>query len=186
MPLCWHSHGSMFHSDYGIGAVLSQKQEGAERVIAYASRQLTKTERQQPTTEKEALAMIWSIKQFRQYLFGHKFALITDHQPLKWLKSLKDPPSQLARWVTTLQQYDFEVEYRAGKSYVNADTMSRVPQTGDDEETREDDVQTDQTESQAWTESVFMTTITQPTFDLLKVQHSDPNIKQLINWKQAM
>lgn len=175
-------------SDYGIGAVLSQKQDGAERVIAYASRQLTKTERQQPTTEKEALAMIWSIKQFRQYLFGHKFVLITDHQPLKWLKSLKDPPPKLARWVMTLQQYDFEVEYRAGKNHVNADTMSRVPQTGGDEETRQDDVQNEQTESRARAESsatVFMTTLTQPTVDLVKVQHNDPNIKQLINWKQA-
>ena len=65
-------------SDYGIGAVLSQMQDGAERVILYASRQLTKTKRQQSTTEKEALAMIWSIKQFQQYIlnFGHKFVAL--------------------------------------------------------------------------------------------------------------
>ena len=69
-------------SDYGIGAVLSQEQDGAERVIAYASRQLSKTERKGSTTEKEALAMVWSVKQFRQYLLGLRFILITDHQPL--------------------------------------------------------------------------------------------------------
>ena len=67
--------------DHGIGAVLSQLQDGAERVIAYASRQLTKAERRGPATEKEALVMIWSIKQFHHYLIGHKFLPITDYQP---------------------------------------------------------------------------------------------------------
>ena len=62
--------------------------------------------------------MIWAIKQFWQYLFGYKFVLITDHQPLKWQKSLKDPPPKLTRWVMILQQYDFEVEYRAGKNRI--------------------------------------------------------------------
>ena len=75
------------------------------------------------TTEKEALAMIWSVKQFRQYLLGHKFILITDHQPLKWLKTTKDPPPKIARWVMTLQEYDFNVQYRAGKHHQNADAI---------------------------------------------------------------
>ena len=66
--------------------------------------------------------MIWAIKQFRQYLFGYKFVLITS-PALEVAKSSKDPPPKLARWVMILQQYDFEVEYRAGKSHVNVDTV---------------------------------------------------------------
>ena len=98
-------------SDYGIGSVLSQKIDGTERVIAYASRLLSKVERRGPTTEKEALAVVWSVKHFRPYLLGHRFVLITDHQPLKWLKSMKDPPPKIARWIMSLQEYDFEVQY---------------------------------------------------------------------------
>ena len=64
--------------------------------------------------------MVWSVKQFRQYLLGHRFTLITDHQPLKWLKTIKDPAPKFARWVMTLQEYDFDVEYRAGKHHQNA------------------------------------------------------------------
>ena len=159
-------------------------QDGAERVIAYASRQLNKTERQRPTTEKEALAMIWSIKQFRQYLFGHKFVLITDHQPLKWLKSLKDPPPKLARWVITLQQYDFEIEYRAGKDHVNADTMSRIRQDCDNAA----DQRAASLHSHTQTESaqmVAMITLVNSTFNISEAQHNDSNIKQVIDWKQA-
>ncbi len=141
--------------------------------------------------------MIWSIKYFRQYLFGHKFVLITDHQPLKWLKSLKDPPPKLARWVMTLQQYDFEVEYRAGKNHANADTMSRISQTCERKEspvdarrnavessdqTKSTPMASDQTES---TPMVAMTSLVQPTLNLLEAQRNDPIIKQLINWKQA-
>lgn len=173
-------------SDNGISAVLSQMQ-GAKRVIAYASKQLTKTERQHSTTEKEALAMIWVNKAFWQYLFGHKFVLITDHQPLKWLKSLRDPPPKLEHWVMTLQQYDFEVEYRAGKNHANADTMSRISQICDSKESPVD-AQGNATESCVQTEStlmVAMTTLASPTLDLLESQHSDSIIRQLISWKQA-
>ena len=88
----------------------------------------------------------------------------------------------------TLQQYDFEVEYRVGKSHVNADTMSRVPQTSSNKEVDQNGVQTSYTEPRAQAESpaiVFMTTIAQPAFDLIEVQHNDPITKQLINWKQA-
>ena len=54
-------------SDYGIGSVLSQKIDGTERVITYMSRQLSKAERRGPTTEKEVLAVVWSVKHFRLY-----------------------------------------------------------------------------------------------------------------------
>ena len=116
--------------------------------------------------------MIWSIKHFKQYLF---VVLIIDHQPLKWLKSLRDPPPKLARWVIGLQQYDFEVEYRAGKNHANAGTMSRISQIYDSKESPVD-AQRTATESCVQTEPtpmVAMTTLASPTLDLLESQHSD-------------
>ena len=67
-------------SDSAIGAVLSQVQEGAEKVIAYWSRQLTKAERNYSTIEREALAIVKAVKEFYPYLYGHEFVLLTDHQ----------------------------------------------------------------------------------------------------------
>jgi len=56
--------------DYGLGAVISQRQGGDERVIAYASRVLEDCERRYSTTKKEMLAMIYAIKHFCHYLYG--------------------------------------------------------------------------------------------------------------------
>ena len=69
-------------SNFVVGAVLSQGQIGKDRPIAYASRTLNKSEENYCTTEKELLAIVWAVKQFRQYLYGRKFKLVTGHRPL--------------------------------------------------------------------------------------------------------
>ena len=78
-------------SDEGIGAVLSQKRDGEWKSVAYWSRRLTKAERNYSTTEKEALAIVGAIEHFRVYLYGEEFLVCTDHQPLKWMLSVKEP-----------------------------------------------------------------------------------------------
>ena len=114
-------------SDFGIGAVLAQKdEEGKERVIAYASRTLSKPERNYTTTEKECLAVVWAIGLFRPYLYGRKFVAITDHASLKWLCNMKEPGGKLARWGIKLQHHDMEIQDRPGKSNQNADALSRM------------------------------------------------------------
>ena len=112
-------------SGIGLGGVLSQIQEGRERVIAYGSRGLSKAERNYCITEQELLAVVFMIQHFRQYLLGRRFIVRTDHQALVWLFSLKEPNGKIARWIEILASYDFSVEYRPGKKMSHCDALSR-------------------------------------------------------------
>ena len=112
--------------DYGIGAVLSQEQENGEVVIAYASRQLRKPELKYATVEKEALAVVFAIKQFRHYLSGAPFKVVSDHCPLQWLAKQKDNNGRLGRWAVLLESFDYKIVYRPGKKHQNADCLSRL------------------------------------------------------------
>ena len=73
-------------SNFALGAVLSQGEIGKDPAIAYASRSLHKAETKYYTYEKEALAIMFTIKTFRNYVYGNKFTIVTDHKPLLWLK----------------------------------------------------------------------------------------------------
>lgn len=114
-------------SNHGIGAVLSQVQDGEEKIIAYFSRVFSKQERNYCITRRELLAAVDAMKSFHHYLYGRRFTVRTDHISLRWLLSFRNLEGQLARWLERLQQYDFEVCYRSGKSHGNADALSRRP-----------------------------------------------------------
>ena len=121
-----------------IGAVLSQVQDGEERVIAYASRTLSQPEQNYCVTRKELLAVVHFVKQFRPYILGREFLLRTDHSALRWLKLTPEPIGQQARWLERLEEFNFRIEHRPGKQHANADAMSRRPcrqcrQTGESE-----------------------------------------------------
>lgn len=113
-------------SAFAIGAVLSQGPIGKDLPIGYASRTLCNAECKYSVIERELLAIVWAVKHFRPYLFGRKFKLITDHRPLTWLFSIKDPGSRLARWRLKLEEYDYEIFYKPGKINKNADCLSRI------------------------------------------------------------
>lgn len=115
-------------SDSGVGAVLSQVQDdGTERIIAYASRALSKPERQYCVTRRELLAVVYFIQHFRPYLFSNQFTLRTDHGSLKWLRNFKQPEGQLDQWFEKLQEYNFSIEHHHGRKHNNADALSRLP-----------------------------------------------------------
>ncbi|GBP53067.1 Retrovirus-related Pol polyprotein from transposon 17.6 [Eumeta japonica] len=109
-------------SDKALGAVLSQNQHP----IAYASRTLSETERRYNTTEKELLAVLWACQHFRPYIYGRKFNLETDHQPLTWLSKLKEPNAKLTRWRLRLQEYDYDIKHTKGRENKVADALSRI------------------------------------------------------------
>ncbi|KAI2644034.1 Retrovirus-related Pol polyprotein from transposon 17.6 [Labeo rohita] len=113
-------------SDTGLGAVLSQIQEGEEHPVIYISRKLSPTERRYVTVEKEDLAIKWAVLELRYYLLGCKFTLVTDHAPLQWMVHAKDTNARVTRWFLALQDFNFEVHHRAGAAHANADGLSRI------------------------------------------------------------
>ena len=96
-------------------------------MITYASRTLTKPERQYCTTRKEMLALVWGIRQFRPYLYGQAFQARTDHNSLKWLHNFREPEGQVARWLAILSEYNFQVIHCPGAQHKNADALSHSP-----------------------------------------------------------
>ncbi len=75
---------------------------------------------------------MWSVRHFRHYLACHPFTIITDHKPLVGLKKLPldhDPTGRRARWAIELDLYDWHVIHHDGAKHLNADAMSRRPDT---------------------------------------------------------
>jgi len=114
-------------SPKGVGAILSQKEGKFERVVAYASKSLTDTQKRFHSMEGECYALIWGIMHFRQYLHMKHFILRTDHKPLEWLATVSDTHGQRGRWVGMLQDFSFKIVHRPGLRHMNADALSRNP-----------------------------------------------------------
>ncbi len=119
-------------SNVGVGAVLSQRGEAGERVVAYYSCSLSRPERNYCVTRRELLAVVLAVHHFRPYLLGTRFTLRTDHASLTWMLNFRQPEGQVARWLEILQEYDFEVQHRPGRQHANADALSRRPCLADE------------------------------------------------------
>ena len=115
-------------SGAGLGAVLAQKQEdGTVRPIVYASRSLQSHEKNYGITELEGLGVVWAVKHFRPYLYGHQCEVYTDHSALTSLLNTPQPSGKLARWGMAIQELDLQIRHRSGRSNANADALSRSP-----------------------------------------------------------
>ncbi|KAL7292652.1 hypothetical protein TKK_0013778 [Trichogramma kaykai] len=112
-------------SDFALGAVLTQIIDGEEHPIAYASRALSRQERNYTVTEKECLSVIWAVEKYLGYILGSHFTVITDHTNLKWLHNLRDPTGRSARWATALQAHSMEIIHRKGALHKDPDYLSQ-------------------------------------------------------------
>jgi hypothetical protein len=99
--------------------------EVLEYECQYASRLFKSAEIHYGITEKECLAIIWARRQFRTYVHDVHFYVITDHNALVWLLSIRDPSGKLALWAIYLQSYDYEIKHRKGRVHSNDDTLRR-------------------------------------------------------------
>jgi hypothetical protein len=120
-------------SPYGVGAVISHVMEdGTARPVAYASRSLSSAEKNYPQIEREALAIVFGVKRFHQYLYGRAFTLVTDCKPLTTIFGPKTAIPTLAalrmqRWALQLMAYDYTIEFRPTAQHGNVDGLSRLP-----------------------------------------------------------
>ena len=115
-------------SEQGLGMVLYQDQDdGTTRVIAYASRNLSKSEKRYHSSKLEFLALKWSVcERFHEYLYGGKFQVYTDSNPLTYVLTTTKLDATGQWWVTSLANYDFTIHYRSGKQNTEADALSRI------------------------------------------------------------
>ena len=192
----------------GLGAVLSQWQDGRQRVIAYASRALKGAEKNHvkySSMKLELLALKWAVtEKFRDYLIGRKFLILTDNNPLKFIMTTAKLKAVEQKWVSELSRFNFEVKYRSGKKNGNADALSRKPHPEDTDSDEDMDIEDvaavmgltllpddlrqaiscpitasmSQLSADKIGSSIFPT-LTRP--ELSQLQHEDPVISRVIN-----
>ncbi len=114
-------------SGHSIGAVLSQRQDGDERVIYYGSKILSPAQRAWCVTYRELFAIVHFVQKFKHFLLGRRFLIRCDHASLRWLLNFKQTDGMICRWITKLGAYDFTVLHRPGAKHVPADALSRIP-----------------------------------------------------------
>jgi hypothetical protein len=110
----------------GIGACLYQEVDGKRRYLDFASRSLSKSERNYSATKLELLGIVFALKSFRQLLYGQQFTLFTDHRALVYLFSSKSPNPMFHHWMETLLEFDFLVVHRPGLQNILPDQLSRL------------------------------------------------------------
>ena len=104
-----------------MGAVVYQVQDGQKRVITYASRSLSKSERNYPVHNLEFLALKWAITdKFHEYLYGSEFQVFTDNNPLTYVLTTAKLDVTGHRWVAALSNYTFSITYKLGNGHVDA------------------------------------------------------------------
>ena len=129
-PLDWDQPWHVYcdASAVAVGSALYQraKDGGRDHPIAFASKQLTDAERNYTTTEREALAMLFSVKRYRHYLLMNKVIFFVDHMALRYLVNKPDLSGRLARWILLLIEFDYTIQYKPRKMNLQVDHLSRL------------------------------------------------------------
>ena len=113
-------------SDTCVGGVLHQGQPSGElKPLGYFSKKMSPCETRYSVTDKEALGIVLSCRHFHQFLWGRRFTIWTDHQPLVTIFKRHTKSPRVTRWMLEMREYDFVTKYVMGKSNVVADQLSR-------------------------------------------------------------
>lgn len=117
-------------SNYATGAILSQiGEDGEMHPVAYHSKSMAPAERNYEIHDKELLAIIRALKEYRQYLEGqnHVVDIFTDHKNLEYFMGSQDLSRRQARWALFLSRFNFRLHHRPGKLSAKPDALSRRP-----------------------------------------------------------
>ena len=114
-------------SHFAVGCQLVQRDEnGHEYAVENRSKKFNQHEINMSISEKEMAAIVYALKEFRGFLLGRSFKIITDHSALTYLMSLKDPTGKLYRWNYLISQFEgAQIIHRKGNMHCNADYLSR-------------------------------------------------------------
>ena len=113
-------------SELGAGAALAQTPEEAERIVAFACHQWSRSDSKRSPTEREVMAVLWAVEHFRSYLWGRRFTPRTDCSALTWLFKSQTLTPKLYRWALRLMEYDMDLKWKAGQNHL-PDALSRLP-----------------------------------------------------------
>ena len=113
-------------SDVGAGATLSQNDEGGQlRLVACRSRKLSSAEKNYPVHDKEMLALVDTLEEWRHHLLGVVVLVYTDNSALSYFQKNPKPSPRQVRWLEKLQRYDLKISHIHGRSNVAADALAR-------------------------------------------------------------
>lgn len=111
---------------YAIGGTLQQDQGQGLQPVAYFSAKMSDAERNYDVREKEFMALLKACLHWRHYLHGmHPFTLLSDHDSLKYHKSMPNLSGRLARWIEKMAEFDYVLKHIPGKDNIPADALSR-------------------------------------------------------------
>ena len=113
-------------NDYAVGAVLGQREDGKPYVVYYASKTLNNAQKNYTTTEKDLVAVVFTLDKFRNYLLGTSIVIFIDHSALKYLLNKKNVKARLIRWIILLQEFNIQIKDKQGVENVVADHLSWV------------------------------------------------------------
>ena len=111
-------------SKTAIGAVLSQKQNNIERFLGVKGRKCRNYESNYHSSKGELLALLYGITKFEPLLMLNQFIVVTDSTTVLHWSTMKDSGGTIRRWLDFIQQFNFKVMHRAGKTNINADLIS--------------------------------------------------------------
>ena len=126
-PYTLHTDASL----KGLGAVLYQEYPEGLRPVAFASRKVIPSEQRYTIHQLEFLALKWAVvDKFHDYLYGARFTVRTDNNPLTYVLTTAKLNATGHRWLAVLAVYDFDIQYRPGKNNIDADLLSRKVDDG--------------------------------------------------------